>query len=199
MKILTTGYELSTAITNLLLFITSIYIFFNIKNKSYRWFYLFICMDSFLGIIVHGVRMNTTINTILWIILYILFSITFNLLLYIFCNVKLKKVMIISLIVFIVMLITFIIAIKVPVNKLDNIVMLLYALCIVLISLYNIIKSNYKYKYYYIIGIIIQIIGIIPIFINLDLKYIDHNGLCHIFTLIAIVLFYLGVRKKESV
>ena len=146
---MTTGYELSTAITNLIIFITSIILILNIKNKPFRWFYSFICIDSFMGVIVHGIRMSTTINTVLWIILYILFSITFNLLLYIFCNVKLKKVMIISLIVFIVMLITFIIAIKVPVNKLDNIVMLLYALCIVLISLYKIIKSDYKYKYYY--------------------------------------------------
>ena len=64
MKILTTGYELSTAITNLLIFITSIILILNIKKKPFRWFYYFICIDSFLGVIVHGIKMSSLINEI---------------------------------------------------------------------------------------------------------------------------------------
>jgi hypothetical protein len=195
---MTSGYELSTAITNLFIFITSIFIFIKIKNNK-RWnlFYLFLILDSFMGIIVHGISMNNTINNILWIILYILFSITFNLLLYIFCNMKLKNVIKLSILIFIIMFIIFSISIKFNIKNLDNIVILLYALLLVLISLYNIIKSNYIYKYYYIIGIIIQIIGIIPIFIKLNIGYFNYNGICHLFTIITIILLYLGIKKEN--
>ena len=196
MKILTSGYELSTAITNLLIFITSIILILNIKKKPFRWFYYFICIDSFLGVIVHGIKMSSLINEILWIILYLLFCITFNLLLHLFCNVKLKKVFIISLISFIFMALIFMCAIKFNINKLDNIVMLLYALSIVLYCLYNIIKKSPINKYF-IIGIIIQIIGIIPIFISLNIWYLNYNGICHLFTLITIIIFYLGIRKES--
>ncbi|MBR6133656.1 MAG: hypothetical protein IKQ29_02935 [Bacilli bacterium] len=195
---MTSGYELSTAITNLFIFITSIFIFIKVKNNN-RWnlFYLFLILDSFMGIIVHGISMSNNINNILWIILYILFSITFNLLLYIFCNMKLKNVFILSILIFIIMFIIFSISIKYNIKNLDNIVILLYALLLVLISLYNIIKSNYIYKYYYIIGIIIQIIGIIPIFIKLNIGYFNYNGICHIFSNITIILLYLGIKKEN--
>ena len=195
---LTSGYELSTAITNLLLFIISIIIIFNIKNKSFKWFYFFICIDSFLGVIVHGFNMSNILNTILWYILYFLFSITFNLLLHLFCNIKLKNVMIISFIIAIIMVIIFSISIKFNINRLDNIVMLLYALSVVLFSLYNIIKSDYINKYYFIIGIIIQIIGIIPIFIKYNIWCFNYNGICHLFTLITIILIYIGVIKNKD-
>ena len=195
---MTSGYELSTAITNLFLFITSIFIFINIKNnKRWNFFYLFLILDSFMGIIVHGINMSNNINNILWVILYILFSITFNLLLYIFCNVKLKNVFILSIFIFIIMFIIFSISIKYNIKNLDNITILLYALLLVLISLYNIIKSNYIYKYFYIIGIIIQIIGIIPIFIKLNIGYFNYNGICHIFSNITIILLYLGIKKEN--
>ena len=195
---LTSGYDFSTAITNLFLFITSIIIIFIIKNSKFKWFYFFICIDSFLGVIVHGFIMSNSLNTILWYILYFLFSITFNLLLYIFCNIKLKNVMIISFLVAIIMFIVFSISIKFNINRLDNIVMLLYALSIVLFSLYSIIKSNYINKFYFIIGIIIQIIGIIPIFIKFNIWYLNYNGICHLFTLITIILIYIGVIKNKD-
>ncbi|MBP5684356.1 MAG: hypothetical protein J6X02_03770, partial [Bacilli bacterium] len=141
MKFITTGYELSTAITNLMIFIASIILIRKIKIKSFKWFYYFIAIDSFMGVIVHGIKMSSIVNTILWVILYLLFCITFNLLLHIFCNIKLKKVLLISLISFIMMFIIYMIAIKNHINNLDNIVMLLYAASIVFISLYHILKK----------------------------------------------------------
>ena len=196
---ITTGYELSTAITNLLILIVSLILIYKIKDKSFRWFYYFIAIDSFLGVIVHGIKMSSTLNTILWVILYLLFSITFNILLNLFCNVKLKKVLIISLITFISMVTIYMISIKCGIKNLDNIVMLLYALAIVLISLYNIIKRKPVNKYY-IVGIIIQIIGIIPIFFKINVWWLNYNGICHLFTLITIIIFYFGIKKriKES-
>lgn len=197
MKFITTGYELSTAITNLMIFITSIILIRKIKIKSFKWFYYFIAIDSFMGVIVHGIKMSSIVNTILWVILYLLFCITFNLLLHIFCNIKLKKVLLISLISFIMMFIIYMIAIKNHINNLDNIVMLLYAASIVFISLYHILKKDYINKYY-IVGIIIQIIGIMPIFFKINIGCLNYNGICHLFTLITIIIFYFGIKKENK-
>ncbi len=193
---LTSGYELSTAITNLLIFITSIILLFNIKNKSFKWFYYFISIDSFMGVIVHGIMMSNTVNNILWVILYLLFCITFTLLLHIFCNVKLQKVLIISLITFIIIFGVFMLAIYKDIKNLDIYVLLLYALVIVLMSLYNIIKKKPINKYY-IVGIIVQLIGALPIFFKLKIWYLDHNGICHLFTLITLIIFYFGIKKES--
>ena len=195
--IITSGYELSTAITNLLIFITSLILIFKIKNKSFKWFYSFILIDSLMGVIVHGIKMSSLLNTILWVILYLLFCITFNLLLHIFCNMKIKKVLLISLLSFIMMFGIYMLAIKKNIINLDNIVMLIYAIIIVLISLYKIIKKTFINKLY-ILGIIIQIIGIIPIFFKLNIWYLNYNGICHLFTLITIIIFYFGIKKENE-
>ena len=68
MNFLTKGFELTTAITNLIIFIVSICCYKNIKKKNiWNKFYLFLIFDSFLGIIVHGIKMSTMINIILLI------------------------------------------------------------------------------------------------------------------------------------
>ena len=76
---LTGGYELTTAITNLIIFITSVFCYTRIKNnKLWKMFYLLMCLDSFMGVIVHGLNINNTVLNVLWIILSILFTITIN-------------------------------------------------------------------------------------------------------------------------
>ena len=190
MKIFTTGYELCTAITNLVIFIITVILLSKINNKKWKIFYYFILIDSFLGIIIHGIKMSQTVNDILWIILLILFSITFNLLLHIFCNTKIKNVIIISIVLFILLLFELLF-------KLDYIITLLtYALIVVLICLYKQIKNNNKNKYYFIIGIIIQLLGVIPIYLKLSISIYNYNCICHTFTLITIILFYLGLKKE---
>ena len=64
----TAGYELTTAITNLLIFIVGFYGIFKIKNdKLWKMFFILMSIDSLLGFIVHGFVMTLTTNIILWI------------------------------------------------------------------------------------------------------------------------------------
>ena len=82
---LTSGYELSTSITNILIFLVSLYGFITIKkDKLWKLFFLLMSIDSLMGVIVHGLVMTIELNTILWIIMAILFTITINTLFVIF-------------------------------------------------------------------------------------------------------------------
>lgn len=192
MHLFTNGYELTTAITNLLIFITTLFLLPKIKdNKTWKWFYYFITMDAFIGIIVHGIKMNNILFNTLWVILIIMFSITFNLLLHIFYNVKYKKIVLLSISLIIILLIEMVFKIYFIYT------LLIYAILVVFICLYKIFKSNNKSKYYYLTGIIIQMLGVIPTFTKLSFKYLNYNGICHLFSLITIIIFYLGIKKES--
>ena len=182
-----------TAITNLVIFITSIIIFINIKsNKTWNLFFKLIIIDSFLGIIVHGINMNNTLYDILWGILSVLFVGTFNTLLCIFGNIKVSKIVILSIII------SFILLLEILFNLNYVITFIIYAIIIVLISIYLIIKNNYEKKEYFITGIIIQLLGTIPTFLKLSIGNFNHNCITHTFTLITIVIFYIGIKKSHN-
>ncbi len=188
---MTTGYELMAAITNLVIFITSVIILFRIKNKTWNLFYKFISIDAFLGVIIHGIEMSKTINDLLWVILLMLFTITFNTLLYIFVTQKLKKITILSI------LISIILIIELLLDWNYIITFIIYAIIIVLISIYFMFKNNYRNKFYFLIGIIIQFIGIIPTFLKIGIGNFNHNCITHTFTLITIIIFYIGIKKTD--
>ena len=93
----TNGFELSTAITNVIIFVVSIICFFKIKKYNlWKFFFLCMCADSFLGVIVHGIVMSQTLNNILWIILSLMFTITINTLFCIFLKLKYRHIIILS-------------------------------------------------------------------------------------------------------
>ena len=87
---LTHGYDLTTAITNLFIFVTSVYGFIKIKNKKWKLFYLFMSIDSLLGALVHGIYLSMETSLILWLILAIFFTITINTLFSIFLKFKIR-------------------------------------------------------------------------------------------------------------
>ncbi len=189
---MTSGYELMTAITNLVIFITSVFILFKIKNnKTWNKFYLLISIDAFLGIIVHGIEMSTTLNNILWVILLILFTVTFNILLYVFNKQTLKNNIILSILISIFLLLELIL------NLNYVITFIIYGIIVVLISLYGIHKYDFKNKKYFILGIIIQLIGVIPTFFKIGIGDFNHNCITHTFTLITIIIFYIGIIKTD--
>ena len=189
---MTSGYELMTAITNLVIFVTSIIILINIKNnKIWSLFFKFIMIDSFLGIIVHGINMSNTLYEILWGVLCILFVITFNTLLYIFGNIKLKNIAIISI------LISTILILEILFDLNYVITFIIYAIIVVLTSIYLLIKNKYQNKEYFIVGIVVQLIGVIPAFLKFGIGNFNHNCITHTFTLITIVIFYIGIKKSR--
>lgn len=190
---LTTGYELTTAITNVIIFIISFYGFFKIKKKDKLWklFFFLMSVDSFIGSIVHGLTMTTSLNIILWIILSIFFTFTVNTFLVIFLKYKVKHIIILSVLLSILMLVEIY-------NGLDFILTFtIYVLISMIISTIFIIKSKDKNKKYYIYAIISQFIGGIFMLTNIKVCYLNHNGVYHLFMALTMLLFLLGVNKKE--
>ncbi len=188
---LTEGYELITAITNAMIFIISIYCFINLKKeKLWKFFYLCLIFDSFLGVIVHGIQMSTNLNNILWAILATIFTITINNFFGIFLKFKLKHILTLSILLTILLLVMLIF----DMNFILTFV--LYVLLTMIISFYYIFKDNIKNKWYYIIGFIVQLIGGILMLMKLKCGPIDHNGICHLFTCATLIILFVAIKKK---
>ncbi len=187
---LTSGYELTTAITNLIIFITSVFCYTRIKNnKLWKMFYLLMCLDSFMGVIVHGLNINNTVLNVLWIILSILFTITINTLLCIFLKFKYKYIYILSVILSII-LITFLLL------NLDYILaFVLYVLVSFIVIGYFLIKNYSEKDKLILIGFIVQLIGGILMLCKMKFWILDYNGICHLFTAATLILFYLGIKR----
>ena len=88
----TNGYELTTAITNLIICAMSLYCLFKSKNKLKVWtvFYIVISIASFLGFIYHGIILNEEIKEYIWKVLTFMFCIGINSLLVVALN-EVKK------------------------------------------------------------------------------------------------------------
>ena len=188
---LTTGYELTTALTNIIIFATSFFSYIKTKKTKYwKLFFLFMSIDSFLGVIVHGIKMSTSLNNILWIILLINFAITINILLAIFLKYKTRHIIILSMLLIIMLMVH----LSLNINFILSFTM--YVLLVLILCIYYLFKSNIKNKKYFIIGFIIQIIGGIIMLSKIHLMMLDHNGVYHLFMTLTIIFFYLGVNKK---
>jgi hypothetical protein len=73
----TSGYELTTALTNAIILLISLFCALKVKsNKLWRMFFILMFIDAFFGVIVHGFVMSINLNVVLWIILTIFFTIT---------------------------------------------------------------------------------------------------------------------------
>ena len=103
---LTTGIELSTAISNIALLIVSIIGLIKLRDKGlWRLFYLLMTIASAMGVIVHGIVMSIEMNTILWIILSIVFAFTINTFFVIFLKFDMKHIIILSVLLTVFMLV----------------------------------------------------------------------------------------------
>ena len=151
---LTSGYELTTSITNIFIFIMSIYGFLKIKkDKKWKLFFLFMSIDSFLGVIVHGFVMSIQLNVVLWIMLSAMFTITINTLLAIFLKFKIRYIIILS-VLFIILIIT-----QIYFGFNFILTFALYVLLAMTLSVYFIIKDNIKNKKYFLLCFLFQLIG----------------------------------------
>jgi hypothetical protein len=187
----TNGYELTTALTNILIFIVSIYSYLNTKDKKWKLFFLLLTIDSFLGVIVHGIVMSITLHNILWVILTILFVLSTNTLLTIFVDIKSKIAVLLSIALSIILLIEFYLGIKFLLT------FTMYTLIVSIITFIFMIKNNnYKNKIYFILAYISQVIGGIFLLSNIELWLLNHNGFYHIFMALTILFFYIGIKKQ---
>lgn len=187
------GYELLTGLTNILILIVSLYSFIRLKRLNYNkyWlsFYMFLIVGSLFGFIIHSFNINDKIVNILWIILLFIFICIINSLL--FSEYKYNKYIVFISISFYIFLV---------VEAILNMNFIITFIIYVFINFIFIVKSYIKNKrYYYLYGIIIQIIGgILLISRNIKIWYLDHNGIYHIFMMITIILFYISNKKYIS-
>ena len=163
----TTGYELTTAITNVIICIVSIICLLKTNNKRWKPFYIFMAIDSFIGSIVHGVVMSTTVNTVLWVTLSILFVITANILLNLFMNTKPKNLIIASIAVIALLIIQLFL-------EMDYILtFVLYVILVFILCVCFIFKNKIKNKKWFLAGFIVQLIGGIFLLAKIRFNLID--------------------------
>ena len=189
---LTSGYELTTAITNVVIFITAIIGLFKIKNdKLWKLFFILVIIDSFLGTIIHGFEMSIQLNVLLWIILSIFFSITVNTFFVIFLRFKVRHIVILSV------LFTLFMIVQIYYGMDFIFSFIVYIILIMFISIYYIIKDNVKNKKLFLIGFLISFMAGIILLFKIDIPYIDHNGLGHLFFTITLIFFIKALKKNS--
>ena len=185
---ITSGFELTTAITNIIIFIVSIICFIKVKNGPlWKFFFLCLIIVSFLGTLVHGYVLNDMIYIILWTVMAIFFTFTINTLLCIFMRLKFLHVFMLSLILSILLGIQILLGINFILT------FTIYVLMIMIICTFYILKR--KNKSMYLIGFLIQLIGGIFMLSKVHIGVLNHNGIYHIFMAITLVFLYLGYKK----
>lgn len=191
---ITSGYELTTAITNIFIFVVSLYALINIKiDKKWKFFFFLMTIDSFLGVVAHGIVMSKTVYDLLWMLLSIIFTITINTMFCIFMKYKFKYIIYLSLLLSIPLII------QVIVDADYILTFVVYTIMIFILSMYSVYKHGDDTKKWFLIGFIVQFIGGILMLSRVKLVSLNHNGICHLFMVIALILFYIGIRKKEDI
>ena len=190
---LTSGIELTTAITNVVIYIVSLYGFFAIKkDKLWKFFYFLMTIDSFLGVIVHGLEMSIQLNVLLWLILAITFTITVNTFLVIFLKIKARYIILFSILLSLLLLAEIH-------HGMDFILTFtLYVLLSIIISTYKIVKSKINNKEYFLAGILVQITGGILMLSKVSIGEVNHNGIYHLFMALTLAIFLIGIKKNSK-
>ena len=193
MNIFTSGYELSTSITNIFIFVIGLYGSIKIKHdKLWKLFFILMSIDSFLGVVVHGLVMSDNVNNILWGIMSIIFAVTVNTLLGIFLKYNYKHIIVLSVLLCILLLSQLVF----DMNYIFTFTM--YVLLIVLITFIYIFVNNYNSKKWFVMGYIILVIGGILMLSKAKINVLNHNGICHLFIAVTLILFYIGVNNNNE-
>lgn len=187
---LTSGYELTTAITNIILFIVSLTCFFMTKknNKLFRLFFILISIDSFLGTIAHGIVMSESINNLLWIILIFFFTLSINVFLNIFIKLKLKLILLLS------ELLTILLCTQMLYGLNFLLTFTIYVIIVLIVSTYYVLKR--PNKLYYILSFIVLLIGGVLLLCRCNISVLNYNGICHLFLAVSLILLLLASKKE---
>ena len=202
---MTSGSELITGLTNLIIMFTTLVILFRFrklkidKKKIWYIFYVSVVIDSLLGFIIHSFVWNSEIVNILWIVLSFIFCITLNSLLFtvIKCS-NVSKLLITSFVMYLI----FIIETLCGIDFLLTFIMiaLFYILYILWFYIHRYIKTCTKKDKFYIIAIVLQIIGGLFLLFKVKVNFIvsfDKNGIYHMFMVFKIIFMYLGNKYSS--
>lgn len=197
---MTSGSELITGLTNLIIMFTTLVVFlrfrkFNVRNKKiWSIFYLSVIVDSFMGFIIHSFMWNSEFVNILWIILSFVFCITLNSLLFTVIGEKyVNKMFIVSVCLYLIFIIETICGIDFLLTFI--IICLFYILYILWFYIHRYLKTCTKKDIFYIIALVLQIIGGIFLIMNVDFNFLvqfDKNGIYHVFMIFTIITLYFG-------
>ena len=187
----TSGFELTTAITNILIFIVSFYAYKNTNDRLWKLFFGLVSIDAFIGTIVHGIVMSELVNNILWIILSLFFTVTVNTILAIFIKKDIKFILLSSIVLSLILLLEMALG-------LDYIFTFVMCVLIVLLIGIVVIIKNKPINIYILLGIVIELLGGLPYFLRLKILGLNHNGIIHLFLVITELFFYIGVKKIKS-
>ena len=185
---LTSGFELTTAITNVIIFIVSVICYIKTERKNlWKFFFLLMSIDALLGSVVHGIVMSQELNNGLWVILALLFTITVNTFLCIFMKLKYKHIFILSILLFILM------ASQMIYNMDYLLTFTMYVILVIVISTCYVLQSDNKLMY--LLGFIILVIGGILMLCKTSFYILNHNGIVHMFIAVTLMFLYLGYKK----
>lgn len=161
---MTSGSELITGLTNLIIMFTTLVILFSFrklkidKKKIWYIFYISVIVDSMLGFIIHSFMWSSETIKIMWIILSFVFCITLNSLLFtvIKCS-SVSKMLITSIVMYLIFIIETVSGIDFLLTFI--VIALFYILYILWFYTHKYIKTRTKKDKFYIIAIVLQIIG----------------------------------------
>lgn len=202
---MTSGSELITGLTNLIIMFTTLVILFRFrklkidKKKMWYIFYISVIVDSMLGFIIHSFIWSSETVKIMWIILSFVFCITLNSLLFtiIKCS-SVSKMLITSIVMYLIFIIETVSGIDFLLTFI--VIALFYILYILWFYTHRYIKTRTKKDKFYIIAIVLQIIGGLFLLFKIKVNFIvffDKNGIYHMFMIFTIIFMYLGNKYSS--
>lgn len=202
---MTSGSELITGLTNLIIMFTTLVILFRFrklkidKKKMWYIFYISVIVDSMLGFIIHSFMWNSETIKIMWIILSFVFCITLNSLLFtvIKCS-SVSKMLITSIVMYLIFIIETVSGIDFLLTFI--VIALFYILYILWFYTHKYIKTRTKKDKFYIIAIVLQIIGGLFLLFKIKVNFVvffDKNGIYHMFMIFTIIFMYLGNKYSS--
>lgn len=202
---MTSGSELITGLTNLIIMFTTLVILFRFrklkidKKKMWYIFYISVIVDSMLGFIIHSFMWSSETVKIMWIILSFVFCITLNSLLFtvIKCS-SVSKMLIASIAMYLIFMIETVIDIDFLLTFIF--IALFYVIYILWFYIHRYIKTCTKKDKFYIIAVVFQIIGGLFLLFKVKVNFIvpfDKNGIYHMFMIFTIIFMYLGNKYSS--
>lgn len=202
---MTSGSELITGLTNLIIMFTTLVILFRFrklkidKKKIWYIFYISVIVDSMLGFIIHSFMWSSETVKIMWIILSFVFCITLNSLLFtvIKCS-SVSKMLITSIVMYLIFIIETVSGIDFLLTFI--VIALFYILYILWFYTHKYIKTRTKKDKFYIIAIVLQIIGGLFLLFKIKVNFVvffDKNGIYHMFMIFTIIFMYLGNKYSS--
>lgn len=202
---MTSGSELITGLTNLIIMFTTLVILFRFrklkidKKKIWYIFYISVIVDSMLGFIIHSFMWSSETVKIMWIILSFIFCITLNSLLFtvIKCS-SVSKMLITSIVMYLIFIIETVSGIDFLLTFI--VIALFYILYILWFYTHKYIKTRTKKDKFYIIAIVLQIIGGLFLLFKIKVNFVvffDKNGIYHMFMIFTIIFMYLGNKYSS--